>query len=34
MRDAVAFHVSGLIAEGMPVPEPRAVTAQVDAFVA
>lgn len=29
MRDAISFHIEGLIAEGFAVPEPTAVTAAV-----
>lgn len=34
LEEAVAFHVEGLHAEGLPVPSPRCRTAQVEVVAA
>lgn len=34
IREAVAFHVAGLVMEGMAVPEPRTMAAHVETSVA
>lgn len=31
MRDAIRFHIDGLRADGLPVPEPMTVAAEVEA---